>query len=122
MINRIKVSSAVLAVVFAILTTSSAFAGAFGGARSGSYRLSAGNIDSFQIAFRGGESAVVAVVGDGYSNLDLYVYDSYGNLVSWDEGVSDRCSARWFSRYDETFTIKVVNRGAVYNLYGIATN
>lgn len=122
MFSKVKVIAAVLALVLVSLTSQSAYAGAYGGIRSGYYRVPGGYTSTFRIPFRGGESAAVAIVGDGSTNLDLYIYDSYGNLVAWDEGWSDRCSASWYPTYSDTFTIMVVNRGLFYNDYGLGTN
>ena len=72
--------------------------------------------------FRGGELAVIAVEGDGDSNLDLYVYDENGNLIASDTGTGDFCVVRFTPRWTGAFTIKVVNRGYRSNVYSLSTN
>jgi hypothetical protein len=72
--------------------------------------------------FYGGQVNSVQVSGDGDTDLDLYVYDEYGYLVAEDEGWGDECYVSWYQRWGGTYTIKIVNRGGVYNRYWIGTN
>src|ERR1044071_1370376 len=111
-----------LAAVLTINSITPVSAGAVGGSRSDSFRLFGRSIDTFNISFYGMEAASVAVVGDGDTDLDLYVYDQYGNLIAYDDSRGDNCVVSWTPRFTGRFTIKVVNRGSVYNDYGIATN
>ena len=69
--------------------------------------------------FAGGQAAMIIVSGDGDTDLDLYVYDSNGNLIEMDEDGSDQCVVSWTPRWTGRFTIKVVNRGSIYNRYTI---
>lgn len=78
--------------------------------------------DLYRITMRGGELAVVTVVGDGDTDLDLYIYDSNGNLVAQDIDFTDRCVCTWTPRYTQTYRIKILNRGSVYNRYVLRTN
>ena len=112
----------ILGITLLVGAGASANAGAVNGAKQGFYRIHAGYTNSFQISFWAGEKAEVGVIGDGVTNIDLYVYDSYGNLVAWDENVTDKCYVKWLPRYTETYTIKLVNRGRVYNEYRLLTN
>ena len=62
-----------------------------------------------------GVESSVLVIGDGDTDLDLYIYDENGNLVDsttdeWDIGLCE-----WTPRRSGTFTIKIHNRGDVYN-------
>jgi hypothetical protein len=54
--------------------------------------------------------------------LDLYVYDSNGNLIASDTGYSDDCYVSWVPKWTGRFIVKVVNRGPLYNRYVILTN
>ena len=72
--------------------------------------------------FTGGRYAEVAAVGDGDTDLDLYIYDGNGNLVCSDTDLSDRTYCGWTPRWTGAFTIKIVNRGRVYNRYTLVTN
>lgn len=74
------------------------------------------------INFQGGRYAEVAAVGDGDTDLDLYVYDGNGNLICSDTDLSDRTYCGWTPRWTGEFTVKVVNRGRVFNRYTFVTN
>ena len=84
------------------------------------HRVEAQSNDYFTLNFRGGEQAVVAIEGDGDTDLDLYVYDENGNLIVSDTGSSDSCRVYFTPRWTGAFRIVVVNRGYVHNVYEIA--
>ena len=74
------------------------------------------------ILFRGGELAVLAVVEDGSTVLDLYVYDAAGNLVYGDEDGYRECFVMFTPRRSGYYYVEVVNRGRLPNTFGLATN
>lgn len=78
--------------------------------------------DSYQIRFVANEYAEIFVSGDGDTDLDLYVYDSNGNLIVSDDDYTDDCYVRWIPSWTGNFDVKIVNRGPVYNNYVIVTN
>ena len=78
--------------------------------------------DIFKVVFQGGARANVAVVGDGSTDLDVFVYDAKGVEVAKDVGPTDNCLASWVPPLTGTFTIRVVNRGWVSNRYVMETN
>lgn len=82
----------------------------------------ANSTDTFVIRFRTNELAEILVSGDGDTDLDLYVYDSSGNLIEKDDDYSDDCYVRWVPKWTGAFTVKVANRGGVYNKYIMLTN
>ncbi|MDR2774434.1 MAG: hypothetical protein LBC19_06770 [Tannerella sp.] len=96
--------------------------GAVGGTKHASSHVSAGSTDEYVIRFRSGELAAVYVSGDGDTDLDLYVYDSYGNLIVSDTDYSDECVCLWIPKTTESYKIRIKNRGDVYNAYTIVTN
>jgi len=96
--------------------------GAVGGPRYSNSSVTAGGSDVYSISFRSGELAIVTVIGDGDTDLDLYVYDSNGNLIDSDTDYSDDCVCTWTPRWTGNFRIKIVNRGRVYNNYVLRTN
>ena len=81
-------------------------------------RVEANSTDTFTITARAGENVRIAIAGDGDTDLDLYVYDSEGLVVS-DIGITDRAVVSFDVYRSGTFTVRVVNRGNVYNNYAI---
>lgn len=96
--------------------------GAAHGPHVWSQQVSAHSTDVYRIVFRGGEPAIVVVSGDGDTDLDLYVHDENGNLIAVDDDMTDDCIVRWTPRWTGPFTIRIVNRGSVYNQYRAAHN
>lgn len=83
------------------------------------HRVAALSSDVFVLRFTGGEPAVVAVVGDGDTDLDLFVYDENGNLIGKDDDATDTCLVNFVPRWSGPFRIVVQNLGLVYNEYRI---
>lgn len=87
------------------------------------YRLIPGNsTDTWTINFRGGQSAYVCVIGDGDTDLDLYVYDENWNLIDSDTDSTDNCVCTFNPRWTGKFYVKVKNLGRISNRYHIVTN
>ncbi len=61
----------------------------------------------------------VYLSGDGDTDLDVYVYDSYGNLITKDDDYGDDCYVAWYCNRSQTYTLAIKNRGGVYNNYEI---
>lgn len=76
----------------------------------------------YTASFVANELAEILVSGDGDTDLDLYVYDSNGNLIEKDTDYSDDCYVRWIPAWTGRYTIRIVNRGPVYNRFVILTN
>lgn len=96
--------------------------GAVGGPR---YQIDAVNAKSslsYGLNFTAGRLAEIFVSGDGDTDLDLYIYDQNGNLIRASEDYSDDCYVSWVPSWTGLYTIKVVNRGNVYNRFEIVTN
>ena len=96
--------------------------GAVGGPYSKTDRVLSHGTDRYTITFRAGEEASVLVNGDGDTDLDLYIYDQNGNLIDSDTDYTDTCLCSWTPKWTGPFTVKIVNRGSVYNNYTIWTN
>ena len=77
---------------------------------------------TIQEAFRGSELAEVAIVGDGDTDVDLFIYDENGNEICSSTGSDDREYCRWTPRWTGTFTIELRNFGGVYNAVNVLTN
>ena len=78
--------------------------------------------DTYHISFIADYLAEILVSGDGDTDLDLYVYDSNGNLIASDTDYSDDCYVCWVPAWTGKFIVKIVNRGPLYNRYVIMTN
>lgn len=78
--------------------------------------------DTYTISFVAKQLAEILVSGDGDTDLDLYVYDSNGNLIEKDNDYSDDCYVRWVPAWTGKYIVKVVNRGPMYNRYVLLTN
>jgi hypothetical protein len=90
-----------------------------GGPKSQVTRVNAYSTDVFKVDCWGGEVTAIRIQGDGDTDLDLYVYDGNGNLVGTGDSYSDCEEVQVLPYYRQTLTIKVVNRGSVYNQYSI---
>ncbi|GHV03120.1 hypothetical protein FACS189485_05410 [Spirochaetia bacterium] len=96
--------------------------GAANGPKYGVFKLPGGRYDEFPAVFRANERAEIGVSGDGDTDLDLYIYDSNGNLIVYDEDPSDDCYVTWVPKWTGEFTVRVVNLGRVYNQYVLTSN
>lgn len=96
--------------------------GAVGGPKYSEDRVYGKDYEDYQCKFWANELAEVIVVGDGDNDLDLYIYDEKGNLIASDTDYTDQCICRWVPAWTGTFTIRILNRGAIYSNFAIATN
>jgi hypothetical protein len=78
--------------------------------------------DWYTITFRGGEPARLALIGDGDTNLDLYIYDENGEIICSDTEPTDRAICAWYPKWTGNVRIKISNCGNVYNRYSLLTN
>jgi hypothetical protein len=78
--------------------------------------------DDYVITFYGGQVARVAVVGDGDTDVDLYVYDEGGHEIARDDDRSAECLVQFTPRWTGSFRVRVVNNGYVYSNYILMTN
>ena len=85
----------------------------------GTHVVNARCSQTFYECFSQGEWGRIVLAGDGDTDLDLYVYDSCGNLVGSDTDYTDYCEVTWFAYRGGTYTIVVSNRGSVYNQFTI---
>jgi hypothetical protein len=106
-------------VSVSVLGVSSAEADPEGGPKVAHTRVEANATDVFRVACWGDEVTAIRIQGDGDTDLDLYVYDEAGNLISSGTGYTDCEEVQVQPFYRQTMTIKVVNRGSVYNAYTI---
>lgn len=84
--------------------------------------VSGHNTATYKITFKENKKAVVQVKGVGTTDLDLYIYDKNGVLITSDTSESDNCECTWIPKWTSEFTIRIKNRGGMYNLYYLQTN
>lgn len=89
------------------------------GEKYGQTSVNGNSTDRYTESFIAGQLATVVVIGDGDTDLDLYVYDSNNNLIVKDDDYTDNCYVTWVPKWTGKFYIKVVNRGPLYNRYVI---
>jgi hypothetical protein len=96
--------------------------GAVGGPKYTVERVNAYDTDFYVLPFEGMATAMVAISGDGDTDLDLRVYDENGNQVASDLGSTDKASVTFTPAWTGNFRVEVKNLGGVYNQYTIITN
>ena len=84
---------------------------------SGLFRAQARKVSTHEVYMKAGTIVKVTLLGDAYTELDLYVYDSKGNLVISSTRAGDIELADLVIYRSGYFRIKVANHGIVYNDY-----
>ena len=85
-------------------------------------RIGDGVTDVYTIAFRANEPVMVAITGEGISDLDLTVEDDAGNRICASQGPGDDEICRWTPRWNGNFRIRVRNLGSGGNEYRLWSN
>ncbi len=113
---------AIVASLLVALVAGAAQAGSTTGA--GVYREIAPAYGTKTIVERyfGGETAVLQFIGDGDTDLDIFVYDHLGNLIVSGVGLTDREMVAFRPHYTSNFTIVIQNRGSIFNRFTLRTN
>ena len=62
-----------------------------------------------------GVEAIITVVGDGSSDIDLYIFDLDCNLITSNRGESDICVCRWVSTATCDYYVAIKNWGSTSN-------
>jgi hypothetical protein len=74
------------------------------------------------LTFKGGEPAVVEIIGDGDTDLDLLVFDDNGHPICTRDSPYGDESCRWHPRRTGQYRVEVINIGPVANQYRMLTN
>jgi hypothetical protein len=90
----------------------------------GSYEDWVGPYDAvaYDEGFFGSEQAIVTLNGWEDTDLDLVVYDEYGNVVCESISYTSAEYCEWTPRWTGNFTVIVVNNGGLENSYSLWTN
>jgi hypothetical protein len=85
--------------------------------------VSARSYDTYRdvFVFRAHQSRTVVVEGDHDTDLDCWLYDENGNMVSSDTDRTDVCVLEITPNWTGEFSLRVANLGHVYNNYCVAT-
>ena len=83
------------------------------------FRIPSRGTHDWTVRLQAYQTTVIAISGDGTTDLDLYVYDQYGNLIVSDVSYGDQCYVALDVYITSNFLVRVVNRGYVYNDYEI---
>lgn len=108
-----------LAVVAVLCGSSLAVAGPVSGAAETTETVSAHASNSYTVELNGGKVTQINFIGDGDTDLDLFVYDEYGNLVASSDDVRDFGRVRFTPAFRGKFRIEVKNLGDVYNEFTV---
>jgi len=76
----------------------------------------------YEMRFIASQLAEILVMGDGDTDLDLYIFDSNNNLVESDTDYTDFCYVSWVPAWTGPYTVVIVNRGGVHNKFTMITN
>ena len=85
-------------------------------------RIGDGVSHSYTMSFRANEPVMIAITGEGVSDLDLFVEDEAGSRICASTGAGDDEICRWTPRWAGNFRIRVRNLGNVYNEYRLWSN
>ena len=77
---------------------------------------------TYHETFRANELAVVSIVGNGATDLDIYVYDENGNFITAATGLTDVETVTFTPAWTGVFRIEVRNLGSTWNQCALATN
>lgn len=111
-----------LAAITEVEKTNQATRGRVGGPGERYSYVYGNSVELYDISFVEGRLAEILVRGDSDTDLDLYVFDSYGHLIAQDADYTDRCYVSWVPMWTGRYTVKIVNRGPVLNNYYLVTN
>ena len=85
-------------------------------------RLGSSKYLDYTERFVRGQLAEAVVTGDGYTNVDLVVYDANGNRICSSTRGGDREYCSWTPAWTGNFTVRVTNYGSSYNDVAVLVN
>jgi hypothetical protein len=84
--------------------------------------VKAGQTDVINVTLQGGDAALIAISGDGDSDLDLFVLDENGNQVCRSTSTGDDEYCRFTPKWTGKFTVRIKNHGRIDNRYQLMFN
>jgi hypothetical protein len=115
-------TTCVLSLGIALLCCPLGQAGRLSGPGSAASYAPAFGTAVFSEYFYGGQLATVSIAGSGVTDLDVYVYDEFGNLIVCGIGLSDRETVSFVPLRTGRFHVVVRNLGALGNSFILWTN
>jgi hypothetical protein len=88
-----------------------------GGDGTRSFSLADGQAVSFKLRFNAGKKVEIWVNSTGNSDVDLYVFDSNGAQVRFDDGDSKDCYLWFLTQGTQTYKVEVKNMHRVDQLF-----
>lgn len=82
-----------------------------------SSRLLPCDLHCYRCYARAGETLTVVVVGDGSTDLDLFIFDRYNEPIMADTEDGDVCACELYAETSGYYTIAVINWDEDYNSY-----
>ena len=83
-------------------------------------RVNARTTDVYTFTFQAGVQYDISILGDGDTDLDLFLYDENGNLIDSDTGPTDAANVQVTPRWTGSFTLRIKNLGSVWNAYRLS--
>lgn len=119
MLKNLKIRALVAACCIVSMAFGSGLAQAapIGGPKVSNERVLAYDTDSYNVDLRANEKTTITLIGDGDTDLDVFVYDQWGNQVASSTDSSDVCRIVFEPNVGGNYRIEVKNLGDVYNAY-----
>lgn len=111
-----------LVAIVAVTLVGSAMAGEVRGARQWRGVVGTTKPVDLTFTFRGQESAVIRVVGDGDGDIDCVVFDEFDNVGAIDADDTDTCLLRFTPKRTGDFTLRIRNNGREASAVKMETN
>lgn len=86
----------------------------------GFFRLEGRKDNVHKMSVKAGQAITVMINGDDSTDLDVWVYDTDGDLVGSGEGPSDQEEVHFTAEQTGTYTIRVSNKGQDINTYQLS--
>jgi hypothetical protein len=110
-----RLLGSIITLALLLLITVDGSAGAKGGQRRWTRKMDKNGEVYYKIEYIGGQTAEFAIIGDGSTDVDIFVMDQNGKVVASDTGFSDLGLVTWKPAQTQVYTIKVQNLQAGEN-------
>lgn len=84
--------------------------------------IPANNNAKYEINFYKNKIAEIATIGDGKTDLNVFIYDEHMNLIKSNTEIADETYISFYPKWDGIFTIRIENTGNKSNTYTILVN